>query len=116
MALASALFLALAHPAAADEPGHWGAIAYGPNGAYGTARLFADETSAAQAARQACGTKCDTVITFLRQCAALAVGKRGTGSVVRNRYRVRARDFALDACRAKDTGCKIKATVCTHTP
>lgn len=114
-ALAALVLAAGTTRSAADDPGHWGAIAYGANGVYGTARLFPDETVAARAAMQACGDKCHTVVTFLRQCAAFAAGKQGTGSVAQNRYLERARDEAMRECRSKDTDCKIRVTVCTHT-
>lgn len=116
VALAAMALLAGIGPGTADISDRWGAIAYGSNGVYGTARQFRTDAAVAQAARQACGDRCTAVITFLRECAAFAAGKNGTASVARDRYLVRARDRALQACGEKDTECKIRVTVCTHTP
>jgi hypothetical protein len=115
-ALAGALLIAASGPGAADISDRWGAIAYGPGGVWGSARLLRTADEAATAARQACGNGCTGVITFLRQCAAFASGKAGTMSVARGRYLVRVQADVMRDCRAKDTECKVRVTVCTHTP
>jgi hypothetical protein len=116
-AFASTILLATSsNPAMADISDRWGAIAYGPGGVYGTARLLRTAAEAATAARQACGDRCTGVITFLRQCAAFASGKGGTISVARGRYLVRVQAEVLRNCRTKDTKCTVRVTVCTHRP
>ncbi len=114
--LAAALLAAATGPAAADISDRWGAIAYGPGGVFGTARLLRTAAEAAAAARQVCGDRCTGVITFLRQCAAFASGKGGTISVARGRYLVRVQAEVLRNCRTKDTKCTVRVTVCTHRP
>ena len=52
----------------------WGAVGFGPGGAYGYAYSHYSETDAYNAAQDGCGWNCTEVKTFYNTCGAMAVG------------------------------------------
>lgn len=108
--LATDLFLALAaSPAAAQDK--YGAVAVGPNGAYGWAVDYDTENAAAEAALKECGSECDD-ITFVNSCASIAIGNQ-SGAWGVGDSRAEAERNALAECSEKGAGCSIKVWGCT---
>jgi hypothetical protein len=113
-ALALVALALVAAPAAAQNEGRWGAIAFGgPDRAIGTAVDFPSATEARQAALDNCGGRCARSIVFLRICAAVAEGPGGNVGWASNRWRGRAESRALADCRRSGPGCGVVAFACT---
>lgn len=112
-ALALVALVLLAAPAAAQNEGKWGAIAYGaPDRATGTAVDFPSAGEARQAALDNCAG-CSRTIVFLRTCAAVAESPAGAAAGASNRWRGRAESRALIACARTGSGCSVVAFACT---
>ena len=108
--LAAVLFLAFAAaPALAQDK--YGAVAVGPNGAYGWAVDYDTEKGAADAALKECGNDCDG-ITFVNSCASIALGSQAGAWGVGD-SRAEAERNALAECSKKSAGCAIKVWGCT---
>ena len=113
-ALALVALALLAAPAAAQNEGKWGAIAYGgPERTTGTAVDFPSAAEARQAAIDNCGGRCARSIVFLRTCAAVAEGPGGNVAWASNRWRGRAESRALTECKRAGPGCGVVAFACT---
>ncbi len=78
---AAALVLAaMAGPAPAGQCGYdlcWGAVGFGPNGAYGWAHSQFSEQEARWAVQDGCGGNCNIIQTFYNSCGAIASGATG---------------------------------------
>jgi len=99
-------------PAAAQDGGRWGAIAFGgPERATGTAVDYPGPGEARQAALENCGGRCTRTITFARNCGAVAEAPSGALGWERSRWRSRAIARALAKCGARD--CALVAWACT---
>jgi hypothetical protein len=73
--IAAAFLLAEGFNAGAATAGEWGAVATGPNGAYGWAVDFDSEQGAKDYALSACEGACtDGGVSFANSCASIAVG------------------------------------------
>lgn len=113
-ALALVVLALLAAPAAAQNAGKWGAIAFGaPDGKTGTAVDFPSAGEAREAALESCGGACPRTIVFLRSCAAVAQNEGGGVGWASNRWRGRSEARALTVCRRAGPGCSISAWACT---
>ena len=113
-ALALLALVLLASPAAAQNAGKWGAIAYGASEQKtGTAVDFASADEARQAALENCGGECPRSIVFLRSCAAVAQNPGGATGWASNRWRGRAMSRALTVCGSSGAGCSVTAWACT---
>lgn len=93
----------------------WGAVAFGPGGAYSYAVNYPDRASASVAARSSgsChGGRCNSVLTFHNSCGAVALGRTAYGWG--NQFTAaEAQARALQECAARTTGCVIRVWGCT---
>jgi hypothetical protein len=113
LALLAALSL-LAAPAAAQNEGKWGALAFGgPERATGAAVDFPSAEEARQAALDNCGGRCPRSIVFLRTCAAVAASPAGSVGWASNRWRGRAESRAMITCARTGPACSVVAFACT---
>ena len=99
----------LAAPPAAAE---WGAVAVGPNGAYGWAVNRATRQAALDAAGRLCRGRCVEALSFNGGCGAIAYGTGGRGGWGTGPSRVEAENNALDACQERTAACRIVAWAC----
>jgi hypothetical protein len=114
IALALLALTFLTAPAAAQNEGKWGAIAFGaPDRQAGTAVDYPSADEARQAALDSCGGLCPRSIVFLRTCAAVAEGPGGATGWASNRWKGRSTSRALIECRRSGSGCSISAFACT---
>ena len=91
----------------------WGAVAYGPGGAWAYAVNHQTRNIAAQVARNQCGGNCTHVLTFQNSCGAYASGA-GDGYGWGNAgSRQAAEARALQECNARTSGCAIRVWGCT---
>jgi len=100
--------------AAADcVPGNcWGAVAYGPGGAWAYAVDFGTRGSASRAAQGRCGGRCTHVLSFHNSCGAYATGPYGYGwGNAGTRYAAEVR--AIQECNARSPGCAVRVWGCT---
>jgi hypothetical protein len=98
-------------PAAAQNEGKWGALAFGgPDQAAGWAVDHPSPAEAREAALQACGGRCIRTFVFLRSCAAVAESPAGAVGSSINRWSGRAIARALSQC---GEGCTISVAACT---
>lgn len=90
----------------------WGAVAYGPGGAWAYAVNFASRGWADRAARNNCRGRCTNVLTFHNSCGAYASGPYGYGwGNAPSRYQAEA--IALQQCNARSPNCGVRVWGCT---
>lgn len=102
--------------AAAAQCGYdycWGAVGFGPGGAYGFSHGHVSEQDAYNAAQDGCGWDCTEVRTFYNSCAAMAVGQSGGWGWAYDRTRSLAERNALNYCADYDYGCQIRVWACS---
>jgi uncharacterized protein DUF4189 len=107
--LAGAMMLAGAAPAAADM---WGAVAYGPGGAWAYAYDFPTRGAAQRAALGRCNGRCQQVLTFVNSCGAYVVGQ-GAYGWGNDDTREGAITRAMAECRVRTGGCQLRVWACT---
>ncbi len=109
-AMIGAAMAGAAPPAAAQS--QWGAVAYGPNGAWAYAYDFPSRSAAQRAALAKCNGRCTNTLTFADSCGAYAVGHNayGWGNSVN---REEAMSIAMRECRVRTTGCSVRVWSCT---
>ena len=77
-ALAVAMVLApAAHAGSCGYDYCWGAVGFGPNGAWGYSYGQFSEDEAVNVAQDGCGWNCTVVKTFYNTCGAIAVADNG---------------------------------------
>jgi hypothetical protein len=93
----------------------WGAVAYGPRGAWAYSYNFPTQQIAARVAQRNCGGRCNHVLTFANTCGAYASGPSayshygwGTGNT-----QGAARALALQQCYARGPNCAVRVSACT---
>jgi hypothetical protein len=99
-------------PAAAQNAGHWGAIAIGPRGESAWAQGLATRRDAREAVRLNCADRCHRVLTFYRTCAAYATGNGpGFGWAAGGELEdMKAR--ALRRCEGLAANCQVRVSLC----
>jgi len=106
----------LAGPVAAGQCGYqycWGAVGFGPGGAYGWAHSYASENEAYNAVQGSCGWDCTQVKTFYNSCGAIAAGANNGWGWGYAGSRAQAEGIAMDYCDQYDYGCSIRAWACS---
>jgi len=90
----------------------WGAVAYGPGGAWAYAVDFGNRGAAHRAAQARCGGRCTNVLTFHNSCGAYASGPYGYGwGNAPTRYQ--AEVIAMQQCNARSPNCGVRVWGCT---
>jgi len=114
LALAFGAFAATAS-ATSYVDGYWGSLAFHQNSqAYGWSIGYDNEWDAEDAALDECGRRCDTLVNFYDQCAAIATGyDGGYGWSVGDSDRD-ARRNAVRQCRKYDDGCEVLVSKCSY--
>jgi hypothetical protein len=101
----------LATPASAHHL--WGAVAYGPGGAWAYAYDYTSRAAAQQAALQKCGGRCERTLTFTNGCGAYVVASNGAYGWGTDYNKDPAIERAMQECRARGQGCQLRAWSCT---
>jgi Domain of unknown function (DUF4189) len=91
----------------------WGAIAYGPGGAWAYAVNMESRAAASAAAQGQCGGRCSNVLTFHNSCGAFATGPGGFGWGNAG-SREEAEETAMEQCEARSQGCAVRVWGCTQ--
>lgn len=91
----------------------WGAVAIGPNGAYGFAHSWSNETDAVNTALQGCNGNCDVVRSFYNSCAAMAQSSNGGWGWAYAGSRDVAEQNALSYCRDYGPNCQVRVWSCS---
>lgn len=90
----------------------WGAVAYGPGGAWAYAVDFGSRGAAARSAQGRCGGRCTHVLSFHNSCGAYATGPYGYGwGNAPTRYQ--AEVIAMQQCNARSPNCGVRVWGCT---
>ena len=90
----------------------WGAVAYGPNGAWAYSVNHWSRRQAQNAALRRCRGRCSRTLTFYNTCGAYAVGARAYGwATRRNKYA--AQNVAMRQCSRRTYGCRVRVWACT---
>lgn len=90
----------------------WGAVAYGPGGAWAYAVDFPTRSLAARAAQARCRGTCTNVLSFHNSCGAYATGPSGYGwgnAATRGQAEV----LAMRQCNARTPNCGVRVWGCT---
>jgi hypothetical protein len=82
----------------------WGAVAYGPGGAWAYAVNHPTRQAASQIAQGQCRGRCTRVLTFKNSCGAYATGANGYGWG-NAPTRAQAEGRALQECAARTQAC-----------
>ena len=90
----------------------WGAVAYGPGGAWAYAVNEPSRQAASAMAQGRCGGRCTHVLTFHNSCGAYASGDDAYGWGNAG-SREGAEDRALQECSARTSNCSIRVWGCT---
>lgn len=90
----------------------WGAVAYGPGGAWAYAVNHPSRAAASQAAQAECKGNCTHVLTFHNSCGAYASGPDGYGWGNAG-DREGAQERALAECNARSSSCAVRVWGCT---
>jgi len=112
----AALALAPSSAYAACQIGDcWGAVAYGPGGAWGYAVNYPTRAVAGRMAQRQCRGTCNHILTFQNSCGAYAAGPSayqhyGWGNAS---TRGQAEAIAMQECSARGPYCQIKVWGCT---
>ena len=115
----SALATVALAPAAAYAdcaPGNcWGAVAYGPGGAWAYSYNYPTELIAGRVAQRNCRGRCNHILTFQNSCGAYASGPSarsyyGWGSAMSPGE---ARAIAMAECNARGPDCFVRISACT---
>ena len=91
----------------------WGAVAFGPGGAYGWAHSHWSETDAYNAAQDGCSWNCTEVKTFYNTCGAMAVGVNDGWGWGYSPTRAGAENIAMGYCNQYDYGCSVRVWACS---
>ena len=114
-ALAALILFALAPTAARADcrvGDCWGAVAFGPGGAWAYAVNHATRAEASEAAQGRCAS-CTNVLTFHNSCGAYASGPSGYGWGNAS-TREDAEERAMAECSARSGSCAIRVWGCTQ--
>jgi hypothetical protein len=112
----AALALAPGSAQAACQIGNcWGAVAFGPGGAWAYAVNYPTRGVAGRAAQRRCRGTCNHVLTFKNSCGAYASGPSahrhyGWGNAMTRR---RAEAIAMRECHQRGRYCRIRVWACT---
>lgn len=93
----------------------WGAVAYGPGGAWGYAVNYPTRDIAGRMAQRQCRGTCNHILTFQNSCGAYASGPSayahyGWGNAS---TRAQAEAIALQQCNIRGPGCAVRVWGCT---
>jgi len=93
----------------------WGAVAYGPRGAWAYAVNYGARHIAERVAQNRCGGRCNHVLTFHNSCGAYASGPSahghyGWGNAMSGPA---AQARALQECNARGPSCAVRVWGCT---
>ncbi|MCW5771156.1 MAG: DUF4189 domain-containing protein [Rhodospirillaceae bacterium] len=91
----------------------WGAVAYGPGGAWAWRVNYPSRASASHAVQRACRGRCTRVLSFRNSCGAYATGYGGHYGWGNAGSGPAARMIALRECRMRGPGCSIRVWGCT---
>jgi serine/threonine-protein kinase len=90
----------------------WGAVAFGPNGAWAYAVNYSTRGQAGSMALRKCQGRCTRYLTFRNSCGAYASG-RGAYGWGNAHTRRQAESRALLECRRRTSGCRVRVWGCT---
>jgi hypothetical protein len=111
----AALVLAPSTASAACHGNCWGAVAFGPGGAWGWAVDFPTREIAGRMAQRQCRGTCNRILTFANSCGAYASGPSAYGHYgwgnAPTRYQAEA--IAMSECNARGPGCGVRVWGCT---
>lgn len=112
----SALCLSAGAPAQAGQCGYekcWGAVGFGPGGAWGYVYGKKSRQAATGAVQKNCGGNCTQIKAFYNTCGAIAAGKKNGWGWGHAPTRAKAESIAMGYCKQYDSGCRIRAWACS---
>lgn len=92
----------------------WGAVAIGPNGAWGFSHSWPSEQQAFDAAQQGCEYDCTEFRSFANSCAAIAQGSNGYWGWGQAGSRGEAEGTALSYCANGAYDCVVRVWACSQ--
>ena len=113
--IVTSMFLATA--AAAGNCGYqycWGAVGFGPGGAWGWAADYASEQAAWNRVNAECNGSCTQIKTFYNTCGAIAAGYNDGWGWGHAPTKQGAMNIAMSYCNQYDAGCSIRAWACSY--
>ncbi len=92
----------------------WGAVAFGPGGAYGWSHSMSTEHLAREAAKEGCEFDCTEIKTFFNACESMAVASDGAWGWGVAQSHNEAENIALKYCREYGPECKTRVWACSQ--
>ena len=92
----------------------WGAVGFGPGGAWAYSHSYGSQRQAWQKVNSKCRGTCTVIKTFYNTCGAIAAGEdNGWGWASRSTRR-NAENVAMQYCRRNSYDCRIRAWACSR--
>ncbi len=94
----------------------WGAVAIGPDGAWGYSHSQYSETDAINAVQgpDGCQGDCNVVQTFYNTCGALSEGSGGSWGFGWADTREAAEETSISYCEDHGSGCSVRVWACSR--
>ncbi len=91
----------------------WGAVGFGPGGAWGYSHSYKSEWRAKRKVRNEC-SNCTVIKTFYNTCGAIAAGPNNGWGWGWASTRAAAERTALNYCRQNSRNCFVRAWACSR--
>jgi len=91
----------------------WGAVAIGPNGAYGWSHSYSNENDAYWSAQNGCEGDCNVVKTFYNTCGAIASSPNGAWGWGWHNDQELAESIAMNYCMDNGYDCRVRVWACS---
>ncbi|WP_296763542.1 DUF4189 domain-containing protein [Sediminimonas sp.] len=92
----------------------WGAVGFGPGGAWGYAHGQRSAQQAHDVAQNGCGWACTEMRTFYNACAAIAVADNGAWGWATEKNRELAESSAMNYCMDNGFNCRVRVWSCSR--
>lgn len=91
----------------------WGAVGFGPGGAYGFSHSYRSQRLAWRKVNRGCQGDCTVIKTFYNSCGAIAAGSDNGWGWGYSTSKNRAIKLALRYCQRKSRNCRVRAWACS---
>jgi len=106
----SFIFILASNPAHAD----WGAVGFGPGGAWGYSAGQYSQRQAWRKVNRSCRGNCTVIKTFQNLCGAIAAGPDNGWGWTSSRSMRGAKRGAMRQCRRNSYDCSLRAWACAR--
>ncbi len=91
----------------------WGAVGFGPGGAWGYSHSYRYESEAKRVVQNKCKGDCTVIKSFYNTCGAIAAGQDNGWGWSWSSSKKRAQRGAMKYCRQNSYNCTVRAWACS---